>query len=714
MYREEPCFRSARIALLAAGLILPIACGGDSSGPATPDVVLAAAAGDRQFGEPGAPLADSFAVLVTDAESGRPRDAVTVRWRISAGSGATLTAATSVTDGDGIARTLLRLGADTDSVTVEADADRRRGDVARFHARAVPAPVLTSIAPLPIPAGGTVTIEGGNFSSRADDHTVLFGGHRGVVRSADPTSLTVDVPSCLPERDVTVEVRLGAVASNVLETPVAGALPAPLALQPGELRTFDDDASLSCLTFQGSDQVHLIVLLNRDPGPGAAMPWQLTGLAAQPLVANEHEPPRHRDRSLEWEMNLRALERALPPGQPPSALRPQAARQERLPEVGDRSEFNVLNRQNRTDRITAEVRAVSNHAIVYVDLDAPPGGLSQAELDGFAAMFDDPIHPTNVATFGQPSDIDGNGRIIILLTPRVNALTPPGEGSFIAGYFYGCDLVERNRCEQTNRAEIFYSMVPDPEGEFGFPRSRQTVLATVPGVLAHEFQHMIAFGRGGRLDLLWLSEGLAHMAEELVGREFAARGDTIIASDFRRPNYQRARSWLVAPWLTSLTGEDAPGTLELRGAAWLLILYLTEQYGGDALLRQLTGAAELGAQNIAARTGRSWSDVLTEFAIALWAHDAPELSGADLDPRLTFGDFPLRFTLAPTIGSYPLRPNGIVPVDFTAIGSLPPATFRHLLLESHLSAEPFTLGFTDRWGGPFRWGSPALTVLRVR
>src|SRR5690606_6916213 len=141
----------------------------------------------------------------------------------------------------------------------------------------------------------------------------------------------------------------------------------------------------------------------------------------------------------------------------------------------------------------------------YVDLDAPANGFTPQDLAGFGAIFDDPIYSTVAGLFGPPTDVDGNNRIIILFTPRVNALTERGAEGFVAGYFYGCDLVDANRCRDTNRAEIFYSMVPDPQGQFGDPRSRAVVQRTVPGILAHEFQHMIHFGQKGSLDVLWLS-----------------------------------------------------------------------------------------------------------------------------------------------------------------------------------------------------------------
>jgi hypothetical protein len=172
------------------------------------------------------------------------------------------------------------------------------------------------------------------------------------------------------------------------------------------------------------------------------------------------------------------------------------------------------------DRVTARVRLVSQRAILYEDLTAALS-LSQEDVELFAGLFDDPIYPVDIGAFGVPSDLDGNGRVIILFTPSVNRLSPPGSGDFIGGFFFGLDLIPGS--ERGNEGEIFYVLVPDPTGRFGNVRDAEMVRSTVPSVLAHEFQHMIHHSEriiereASSREAAWLSEGLAHMAEDLVG-----------------------------------------------------------------------------------------------------------------------------------------------------------------------------------------------------
>src|SRR5690606_16233524 len=128
---------------------------------------------------------------------------------------------------------------------------------------------------------------------------------------------------------------------------------------------------------------------------------------------------------------------------------------------------------------------------------------------------------------------------------------------------------------------------------------------------------------GGSQDVLWLSEGLAHMAEELVAAELEGRGDHDLALLFRRENHERAFRYLQAvdsiPDSVALIEEENPGTLEGRGAQWLFIQYLTGHYGGEAILRALTRSRLNGVANVEAATGTTWPELFARWSVALWA-----------------------------------------------------------------------------------------------
>src|SRR5690606_23646136 len=143
-----------------------------------------------------------------------------------------------------------------------------------------------------------------------------------------------------------------------------------------------------------------------------------------------------------------------------------------------------------------------------------------------AGTFDDLVWDVNIASFGEPSDIDENGRVIIFYTRAVNELTPSGADSYVGGFFYNRDLFPTsgaNGGAGSNEGEMFYMLVPDPNGEVnGNRRATDFVLERTYSVLAHEFQHLINDSRRLYVNKAlvwedsWLNEGLSHIAEELA------------------------------------------------------------------------------------------------------------------------------------------------------------------------------------------------------
>src|SRR5262249_18214392 len=148
------------------------------------------------------------------------------------------------------------------------------------------------------------------------------------------------------------------------------------------------------------------------------------------------------------------------------------------------------------------------------------------DINALGATFDTDLYPIDTATFGTPSDIDMNGVIFVLLTPKVNAMTPSAQCAsegYVAGFFFGLDLLPAQ--PNSNDAEIFYSIVPDPGGTFSCSHPTSVVKNLVLATFIHEFQHMISWNqhvivRGGNNEDTWLNEGLSHIAEEMGSRYY--------------------------------------------------------------------------------------------------------------------------------------------------------------------------------------------------
>ena len=436
-------------------------------------------------------------------------------------------------------------------------------------------------------------------------------------------------------------------------------------------------------------------------------------LAAQSGVQLKQVPlPRTRQEAVENKVRtfertkLKLRSRSAPFGlSGPQARRSVLATQLAVPNVGDTVNINVPNANPGpnltlcTDffRTRAVVASVSQKAILMVDtLDGPPSSLfTQAQLDSITQEFDDTTYPTDVAYFNTPTDVDGNGRIIMLFTGEINKLTPPGnDGGFVGGFFFAGDFfpptgdTEGDHCEETNEAEIFYLLSPDPDGtKFGNVRTASSVRQGTRGTIAHEFQHMINAGNRfqnpqvSHFESTWLDEALAHFAEDAVGRAARGFGDLqpftfaqvlpcntpcSQANDFNAfffQNLARLSSWMDKPDSFSPISDEADTSLAVRGAAWAFLRYAADNFS-NGLPRTFTHALSIGpdtgVKNFNAATKAPLDTLVKGWLVSMYADD---LGISGLNPKYQYSSYSFRSVMPPvakvildqTVASYPLR-----------------------------------------------------------
>src|SRR5439155_6057390 len=198
-------------------------------------------------------------------------------------------------------------------------------------------------------------------------------------------------------------------------------------------------------------------------------------------------------------------------------------------------------------------------------------------------------------------------------------------GGIVLGFYYIRDLLPKlsrfGNCPGSNEAEMFYVMVPDPNATVnGNARTKAFVQSVATGTIGHEYQHLINASRriyvnnAPQVDEeIWLSEGLSHIAEELLfyrasGRaprtnidgSLLANGSQTrtILDTYQRNNVARYRQYLLAPESNSpLSVDDALAT---RGATWSFLRYLadrTRSTDGN-LWRLLVNSTLTGTPNI--------------------------------------------------------------------------------------------------------------------
>lgn len=688
---------------------------------------ISALEGDGQQAERESQLARPFEVEVR-TPGGAIAGGIAVGWRVLDGpagtgddaGGARLLVDTTYTNETGRATNLLTLG-DTEGEYRVSARSTGAPDSVEFTATAVDSlegdVALDSVVPRPLVAEDTATLYGSGFSASASSDQVWIEGTEATVVAATAESLRVLVPDdggrCLPARTVGVRVEADGTPSNGLTAPLnpAGGF---LDLGVGELRSLPLPDESGCIQLESTttDHAYRVVAQSTSRTSGSVTPMRLVARSAATVGATASAPvPRalgsisvppwivgaeERGLHLRTRIQERAREELLRQparrgGEAPMMRRnARSVAASRVPDTGDTLDlFMPVDRTLSIDCsdtstvMTAVVREVGDRVALLEDTLSPDGGLTEDDLATLAREMDDRIFPVDTSYFGGPADIDDNERVLILLTPEVNKLTPSGSEAFVGGFFLATDLVDSGDeegggvrgpndeiCPSSNEAEVVYLATADPNGTFGIRVSRERAIRNARSVSAHELEHLLSAEqrmvlRGGwvtDLESTWLDEALAHLAEGVAG--FSVVGlDTrsnLTHSDATRDpeafeafffnNFARAGLFMQQPGETSTLAASDPGglrSLRMRGFGWLITRWLGDHFGPsgsggvvggsreELLFRELSsGGADLaqGIENVRRAletvqgSAPTWEQLLADFAAMLPVDDdVPEV-----------------------------------------------------------------------------------------
>lgn len=315
------------------------------------------------------------------------------------------------------------------------------------------------------------------------------------------------------------------------------------------------------------------------------------------------------------------------------------------PSVGSVRDFRVLANSSGTSFSTVHARLAyaGSDVFIYVDTLAPANGFTASQLQAFGQLFDQTLYPIDTANFGPPTDVDQNGHVIMLMSQAVNALTSASDcqtQGFVAGFFDEEDLGGGANDPNSNNGEIFYSIVPDPNGTASCSHTADDVGFSVPATFMHELQHLISFSQhvvvhNGDPEYGWLDEGLSIVAEELGSLYYeqkcpgtACRTDPAqlfpdssqgFIANFFYDSYQYA----LVPDTASVTlHSDADDGFSWRGGDWLLMRWLADQMG-SGVYKQLDQSTQIGVANIVGVTGKSFPTLFADFGLALVTDSLP-------------------------------------------------------------------------------------------
>ncbi len=666
-------------------------------------VELAVEEGDSQVAEIESQLPLPFVVNASVGES-MPVSGIPIAWTVESEISGRLSADTTFTDDNGRAENLLTLGPETGQVTVSAYATRTTAsDTIRFtaSARAVleTGVIVDFVDPLPLLAGQQATMFGAGFSEVIDENEVRVEGVVAEIVSATPIEISFVVPAfldrCLPEREVGVRALVRGEASNGQLIQLQPAQ-TPVELAVGQTALLRGDEALCVQLPSVSERADFVfhvqsasrapeVVANIRMGVRAPEENELGSAdLLQADIAAIDEVGFYGEHFVSAAALAELLDRE---ARPMRAVEPAVRAAVRPTDLAVGDVLPIRYAVNSDLSVSCEapvriidgvVRAVGERAVIVEDPQAPAAGFTDADWRLIADEFDLTVYPTGTTYFGEAADLDGNGRVTLVFTPEVNALTPPGGGR-INGFFLLADLAASGRqggagvpgedgatCPASNEGEILYIGVADPTGEFGSPFTKAQALRAARRTAAHELQHLLAAEQRvvlgsqdfGAVEESWLDEGLSHLAEELVGLRLMElpQGQNItfdvIGSDRDRldifniyliPNFFSLGLYMAAPGIAPVLAPFDPGGLgseQMRGFGLFFLRWLLDHDDGDdpaALIRGLAsggGGQRRGIPNVENETGRAWEDLIAEFAMAL-AVDDTDVQGLETRFKVT-------------------------------------------------------------------------------
>ena len=276
-----------------------------------------------------------------------------------------------------------------------------------------------------------------------------------------------------------------------------------------------------------------------------------------------------------------------------------------------RTSFCVLATKSYTEsaRRSGRLAAEGEHVLVYVD-DSPVADVSAAEAARLASAFDARIHPALTALLGPPSDVDANGKLVVFVT----------ELPQLWGYYWASDAVLPRDlsagCDGTrsNAADAVYLALPSAVTRLGYTRE-QALEELLPGVLAHEYAHLLSFQRRCLArtcvgaDDTWIEEGIAKLAEDEAGYGWNLSRDGGVAylTRTREDTFRGYDGRSLTRW-----EGDSVGNYE---GAHAFLRFHADRLGPDLVAALTSGAT--GIANVERALGMPFPEALADVATAL-------------------------------------------------------------------------------------------------
>ena len=539
--------------------------------------------------------------------------------------------------------------------------------------------VITSITPAVLFPGVEAELVGGGFSAVASRNRVEVDGVAATVLSATETRLRVRLPAldqfrCGPRRDVRVTVQadkgLGAFFHPLVTA-------STIELAVGQDR-FLTGAEARCLELPAASADYLVGVYNTSTSATALSGYRLRGsrgteavaptrvvaaLAPRPIEPVDPAELRH-FQHLEEERRLYEL--LGPVTQKKGVAAPVATLADPPPAVGTVIDFRIRQRGasnscTQYQTIRTRVAHVGPQTIFLEDTTAPLAGKMDEIYRAAAEVFEQEMLPILRDYYGNPFAMDqalgSDGRIRIVLTPIVNA-----DG--LNGFVTSADLRDRAQCPSSTMAPTMYVRVATGTGSSTPEQWLRTMIAT----LIHEAKHIVSHAErisqsASRFEESWLEESTARLAEELWARTKLGytQGSNVdyrtglycedppgrVGCTGKEPRVMHKHFGQFRNYLRDTAGRTPLGRAtdsddSFYGSGWSLVRWAVDHSGKTErdFLRALTKERSLaGAQNLEARTGKSFAEIIGYWSFSNFLDDYP---GVTTRPELQNPSWNLR------------------------------------------------------------------------
>ena len=246
--------------------------------------------------------------------------------------------------------------------------------------------------------------------------------------------------------------------------------------------------------------------------------------------------------------------------------------------------------------IPAHLLKVSDNLAIYLQNSQK---VSAYALNKLAQEFD--YHYTSMTNiYGTHSDIDANGKIIILL---MDINKTKGSGNQVLGYFNPSDM------HGNNKGEILYMDISNANNKTD----------NAIGTIIHEFQHLINYSYviGGERNEMssWLNEALSESTSILFNK---ATVESRIAG-FNNINYYCFYTWDIP---TNISNNNKNNTHVNYPSASVFMNWLYQKNGSnDSIFKTIASSKELGdykkvlsaAKGISGLSGATWDSLLLDW-----------------------------------------------------------------------------------------------------